>query len=60
MNQEVGRKHQVPLDGPVGPILPGSAKPLGSSQYLRDDETGKHWIGATRSYQGPALQCTRP
>ena len=59
-NQEAGRKHQVPLDGPVGPIVPGSSKSFGSSQHLRDNETRKQRIGATRIYQGPTLQCTRP
>ena len=33
-NQEAGRKHQVPMDGPMGTILPSSAKLIGSPQYL--------------------------
>ena len=60
MNQEAGRKYQVSMDGPMGTILPGSAKSIGSSQYLRDDETGKQWFRTTRRHQGPPLQCTGP
>ena len=59
-NQEAGRKYQVPMDSPVGAILPSSAKSIGSPQYLRDDETGKQWAGATCRHQGPPLQCARP
>ena len=33
-NQEAGRKHQVPMDSPMGTILPSSAKSIGSPQYL--------------------------
>ena len=47
------------MDGPIGTIIPGSAKLAGSPQYLRDNETRQQWAGVACHHQGSPIQHTR-